>query len=214
MKNRRSFLSRVGAIGALFGFAGSVAGAQTSASTERWRPVKDAKDDWYDQIPGKRRIFFDCTSPAGVVDGGMFAGNFFNGNKEGYGLEPGDLAVLVGFRHNATCFGFNEAMWNKYGKVFSDNAGPWKDPKTGEPATTNVRKTSLENLAKRGVHFTLCNLSTHRFSSAVARATDQKADDVYKEISANLMPNARLVPAGIVAVDRAQEHGYSIAYVG
>ena len=213
MKNRRSFLSRVGAIGAFLGL-GSEAGAQTAASTDRWRPVKDAKDDWYDQIPGKRRIFFDCTSPSGVVDGGMFAGNFFNGNKEGYGLEPADLAVIVGFRHNATCFGFNEAMWNKYGKVFSDNAGPWKDPKTGEPATTNVRKTSIENLAKRGVHFTLCNLSTHRFSSAVARATDQKADEVYKEISANLMPNARLVPAGIVAVDRAQEHGYSIAYVG
>jgi len=48
----------------------------------------------------------------------------------------------------------------------------------------------------------------------VERCRDQKADDVYKEISANLMPNARLVPAGIVAVDRAQEHGYSIAYVG
>ncbi|HMD35283.1 MAG TPA: hypothetical protein VKH42_09960, partial [Vicinamibacterales bacterium] len=175
---------------------------------------KDAKDDWYDVAGSKRRIFFDCTSPAGVVDGGMFAGNFFNGNKDGYGLEQADLAVLIGFRHNATCFGYNEAMWNKYGKVFSENAGPWKDPKTGEPATTNVRKTSLENLAKRGVQFTLCNLSTRRFSGAVARATNQKLDDVYKEIAANLMPNARLVPAGIVAVDRAQEHGYSIAYVG
>ena len=214
MKNRRSFLGRLGAVGALFGFASSSAGAQTTVPSGRWQPLRDAKDDWYDQIPGKRRIFFDCTSPSGVVDGAMFAGNFFNGNKNGYGLEGGDLAVLVGFRHNATCFGFNDAMWAKYGVAFSEAAGPWKDPKTGEPATTNVRKASLEGLAKRGVHFTLCELSTHRFSAAAARAAGAKADDVFKEISANLMPNARLVPAGIVAVDRAQEHGYSIAYVG
>ena len=144
----------------------------------------------------------------------MFAGNFFTGCKDGYNLESNELAVLVGFRHNATCFGYNEAMWNKYGKILSANAGPWVDPKTNEPATTNVRRTSLENLAKRGVQFTLCNLSTRRFSGAVARATDQKPDDVYKEIAANLVTGARLVPAGIVAVDRAQEHGYSIAYVG
>ena len=63
----------------------------------------------------------------------MFAGNFFNGNKNGYGLEGGDLAVLVGFRHNATCFGFNDAMWAKYGVALSEAAGPWKDPKTGGP---------------------------------------------------------------------------------
>ena len=214
MKNRRSFLTRVSAVSALFGFAGAAADAQTAAPAGTWQPLRDSKDDWYEAAGSKRRLFLDCTSPAGVVDGAMFAGNFFTGNKNGYNLEPADLAVLVGFRHNATCFGYNDAMWNKYGKAFSDAAGPWKDPKTGEAATTNIRKTSLENLAKRGVRFTLCELSTHRFSSAAARATGGNADEIFKEISANLMPNARLVPAGIVAVDRAQEHGYSIAYVG
>ena len=214
MNNRRSFLSGVGAIGAFLGFAGAPAEAQTTPSGARWQAAKDPKDDWYDQIPGKRRIFFDCTSPAGIVDGAMFAGNFFSGNKNGYGLEDNDLAVIVGFRHNATCFGFNDAMWTKYGAALSQAADGFKDPSTGQPATTNLRKASLERLAKRGVHYTLCELSTHRFSAAAARAAGTKADDVFKEISANLMPNARLVPAGIVAVDRAQEHGYSIAYVG
>jgi intracellular sulfur oxidation DsrE/DsrF family protein len=33
-----------------------------------------------------------------------------------------------------------------------------------------------------------------------------------KEMAANLIPNARLVPAGIVAVNRAQERGYSFVY--
>jgi intracellular sulfur oxidation DsrE/DsrF family protein len=39
------------------------------------------------------------------------------------------------------------------------------------------------------------------------------ADTIYNEMVANLVPNARIVPAGIVAVNRAQERGYSLASV-
>ena len=37
--------------------------------------------------------------------------------------------------------------------------------------------------------------------------------DIFKELTENLIPNAHMVPAGIVAVNRAQERGYSFAYV-
>jgi hypothetical protein len=40
-----------------------------------------------------------------------------------------------------------------------------------------------------------------------------KVDDVLKELTGHLVPNARMVPAGIVAVSRAQEHGYTFSYV-
>ncbi len=36
---------------------------------------------------------------------------------------------------------------------------------------------------------------------------------MFEEMKANLLPNARLVPAGIVTVNRAQERGYSLATV-
>ena len=39
-------------------------------------------------------------------------------------------------------------------------------------------------------------------------------DDALKELGANLLPNGHIVPAGVVAVNRAQEHGYSFMYVG
>jgi intracellular sulfur oxidation DsrE/DsrF family protein len=38
-------------------------------------------------------------------------------------------------------------------------------------------------------------------------------DDVFKELTERLVPNARMVPAGIVAVSRAQEHGYTFSCV-
>ncbi len=37
----------------------------------------------------------------------------------------------------------------------------------------------------------------------------QEVDAVVKEITSNLIGNARMVPAGVIAVNRAQEHGYS-----
>jgi len=50
--------------------------------------------------------------------------------------------------------------------------------------------------------------------AAIAESTGGKADDVYKELADHLVQNSHLVPAGIVAVNRAQERGYSLAYVG
>ena len=34
---------------------------------------------------------------------------------------------------------------------------------------------------------------------------------VFEELKANLLPNARLVPVGILAVNRAQERGYTLS---
>ena len=36
-------------------------------------------------------------------------------------------------------------------------------------------------------------------------------DAIFAELSANLVANAHLAPAGIVAVNRAQERGYTLA---
>jgi hypothetical protein len=35
-------------------------------------------------------------------------------------------------------------------------------------------------------------------------------DTVYKELIANTIPNSRMVSAGVLAVNRAQEYGYTL----
>lgn len=57
-------------------------------------------------------------------------------------------------------------------------------------------------------------MATRRLAGGIAQSTGGNADAVYNELAANLLNNARLVPAGIVAVNRAQERGYSLAYGG
>jgi intracellular sulfur oxidation DsrE/DsrF family protein len=219
---RRSFLSRLAAATAVFGAAAgpgaNIARAQTPADG-RWQPVRHAQDDWLDQLQGRHRIFFDTTTPDGLADAIQFAGNYYTGNKNGYALESADLAVVVGLRHRSAPFAFNDAMWAKYGVTLAKRA-EFTDPKTKEAPKINfytpsvsdpsARARGLAGLIKAGVQFSVCDLSTHAIAGLIARASGGTADAAYKEIAANLIDHARLVPAGIVAVNRAQERGYSI----
>lgn len=228
MNERRSFLSRVAAGAAAFGgvmMKSHPANAQ-SAATAAFKPGRHAQDDWLDQIPGSHRFVFDSISPLGFGNALAFANNFFVANQNGYGLGNGDAAVVIIARHNSTCFAYSDAMWRKYGMAMGDAAGGFDDPKTKMRPSANVYNSTthvgvlpnngvtLESLINRGVHFAVCDMATHRFAGAIAAATKGNADEIYKELTSNLIRNAHLVAAGILAVNRAQERGYTFASAG
>jgi intracellular sulfur oxidation DsrE/DsrF family protein len=221
---RRSFFSLfnagVASLVALGGSRVAVAQVKTSAST-RWEPARHDQDDWLDQIPGKHRMVFDNPTPDVLADGLAFANNFFRTNRTDYGLQNNDLAVVIIARHRATPFGYNDAMWEKYGTIIAARSKV-EDPKTKMPPKLNLynatgygeliptRGATLESLAKQGAQFALCSVSTRGYASAIADSTKGNADEIFKELTSNLVTNARMVPAGIVAVNRAQERGYSL----
>ena len=74
--------------------------------------------------------------------------------------------------------------------------------------SANPHRAQLEALIKRGVHYAVCDMASHRFAGAIARKVDGDAEAVYKEMAANLIGNGHFVAAGIIAVNRAQERGY------
>jgi intracellular sulfur oxidation DsrE/DsrF family protein len=227
---RRSFLSRVGggiaALGAAWGGGSAVvraeeqAAAPAPAESARWQPTRHAIDDWLDQLPGKHRLAFDTMAPDRLEDAIQFAGNFYSANKGAYGVDSGDLAVVIVMRHRSAPFAYNDAMWAKYGGTLARRA-EFTDPKTKEAPNVNyftptvgdspARQRGIAGLIKLGVRFAVCDLSTHAIAGLIARDHGITADAAYKEITSNLVGNGRLVPAGIVAVNRAQERGYSIA---
>jgi intracellular sulfur oxidation DsrE/DsrF family protein len=202
----------MGAAAAALGLTSSPADAQP-ASDARWQPGREPKDDWFDRMPGRHRLFFDATSPKGAQEAGAFASNFYTANKKDYDLSDADLAVVICLRHHATPFAYTDAVWAKYGAAVADSI-KLTDPKFGQPPAANAYRSSFDALIKRGVHFAVCNMATHRIAGVIARKTDSKEEDIYTELVANAIPNCHFVPAGIVAVNRAQERGYSIAYVG
>ena len=67
-------------------------------------------------------------------------------------------------------------------------------------------------MVARGVHFAICNTATRRIASVVAEAAGLETDDVHKELNDNAIANGHYVPAGVMALSRAQEYGYSFMY--
>jgi intracellular sulfur oxidation DsrE/DsrF family protein len=225
---RRLFLARLGTGAGIVGAAAvgapaAMADVGSATPEETFRPARHAQDDWLDKIPGVHRFVFDCTTPDGFAMALQFAGNYYNTNESAYNLKGSDLAVLIIARHHATPFGYKDAIWAKYGKPISEQA-EFKDPKTNEAPTVNLYAAAgdgttgvagrMDALIKKGVQFGVCNTASKGIAGRIAKATGGDADAILAEIAANLVPNARLVPAGIVAVNRAQERGYSFVHPG
>lgn len=209
---RRSFLAQGALVVGAAGFITARADAQPAQGAP-WQPAREAKDDWLEQIPGKHRMFFDATSAQGAEESALFAGNYYRGNKDDYGLEPKELAVVIGLRHLATAFAFGNAIWAKYGAAIAD-AIPVKDPTTGTAPVRNIHKAAYDGLSALGARFAVCDMATRTFARVIARKVGSSADELYKELVADPIANTHVVAAGIVAVNRAQERGYSLAYVG
>lgn len=212
-KDRRALLSVMGAAAAGVALASTPARAQAGSSAPgAFSPARHKEDEWLGSLPGKHRVFIDTASLESANDGLLYANNLFIANKSGYGLEDGDIATVVCFRHYSTIFAYNNVIWAKYGKPLADSS-KYVSPRPTDTLATNPQR-SIDGLAKRGVHFAVCGLATKRIAGLLATASGGSADDILKELAANLVPNGHLMAAGVIATTRAQEYGYSLLVAG
>jgi intracellular sulfur oxidation DsrE/DsrF family protein len=222
---RRSFLSRLGLGAAALGAGvGSTVAASAQTATPRFQPARHAPDDWFDDAKGSHRLVFDTTTATAAGGALLYANNFIVSNKAGYNLDPADLAIVIIYRHFSTPFAFNDAMWAKYGGHMSEPIG-FTDPKTKQAPSSNLYRSpdygldlpnfgnTLDSLIQKGVRFAVCDMATRFFAGQLAQKTAGNADATYRELTANMIGNTHLVPSGIAAVNRAQERGYTFAYV-
>jgi len=203
-------LAGFGAIAAAGALGPRSASAQAASPVSApFTPTLHTEDSWMSAVPGQHRVVVDITSADGVPDGLRFAGNLLTAHKSGYGVDEADVAVIVCMRHGATPYGYADAVWSKYGKTFDAKTTPAPD---ANPYNSGSRMT-VADLSKRGVRFMICGLASRGLAGRIA-GQGGDADAVLKEFSANLIPNARLVPAGVIAVTHAQERGFALLYVG
>jgi hypothetical protein len=225
---RRSFLSQLGTgMTTLFGatlVGGTAQAGQAESSSGRWQAARHADDDWLDKLPGKHRIVFDTTMPDAFGSSLLYANNYFVANQNGYKLGDADLAVVIVARHFSTPFAYTDTIWAKYGDAFAQLIKV-TDPQSKQPAKINIYNSAahapslpsfgntVDGVLKRGVNFAVCQMATQFFAGEIAKIAKGDADAIYKELVANVVGNSHMVSAGIVAVNRAQERGYSFAYV-
>jgi intracellular sulfur oxidation DsrE/DsrF family protein len=220
---RRSFMKTLLGGAAALGLTGLTfkAKALNKISGVIPAPITNDKanpEEWLGKLQGKHKMMFDVP----VAKGGLFltyVNNFMDTNNE-TGTADKDLNVVVILRHYGAAFGFNDAMWEKY-KIGS--LVKFNDAETKEPAMRNVfykpqsgwpSDKSMHHAQKRNVLFCVCDRSINAFAEEFSSSMKLKASDVEKELRENLLPDMQLVPSGVWALGRAQEHGCAYCYYG
>lgn len=214
---RREFIRSVG-VGAV-AIAATVAGVSASAEVASAQVPKE--EPWLGRLNGKHRQFFDAVTPN---DGWalVFALNFIDKNMEAYGLKQSDVTTVIGLRHMAVPLALNDAMWSKYklGEFLKI-----MDKSTNAPATRNVFShvkagdmpfpgAAVDELVARGAIVTACEVALTALSGMAAGAAGLPPGNARSEWMSSLLPGVVVVPAGVLAVNRAQEKHCSYCYAG
>ena len=118
-------------------------------------------------------------------------------------------------------------LWEKYkfGEFFKID-----DPKTKAPSVRNMFwqpgpddfqvpgigpvAIGINDLQASGVMFCACNMAITVLSTVVAQHMKLDAEEVKKDWVAGILPGIQVVPSGVWAVGRAQEHGCAYCFAG
>jgi hypothetical protein len=202
--------------------AAGLAVAATSAQAQRrttFVPARHAEDAWLDDAIGSHRVFIDSASAEGGSNAVLYASNLLAAHTgEFYSGAASDMDIVVCFRHLSTPYGYNDAMWKKYGEMMINVMAPVTPPAetpTAHPLdmqAPNGMQLGVGLLARQGVRFAICRAATQFFSGQLAQATGQDMNDVFEELLANAIDSSRFFSAGVMAATRAQEYGYSLLY--
>ena len=218
--SRRTFL------GALA--LGTVAGGLTSLTVQAEEKPNDLidvpmheADEWFKGIKGSHRIVYDGSTPH---NGFPIIWNwaFYLTNNQ-TGSPDNDITGMTVLRHSAIPFAFENRIWEKYpiGEVFGiiDNATKtaskrnlYYEPNSGDFPMPQIE--GIKKLQERGAMFCVCDLAIKVYGAAVAKQMEIDPTEVYKDWTSGVLPGIQLVPSGVWALGRAQEHGCGYVFAG
>ena len=227
--HRRGFLGRIAGAAAAFSVAGSGASAEA-------QPTSGA-DDWLNNVKGTHRCLFDFPQHKNGVPL-LHILNYLNTYTQAYKTTPGQVAAVGTFYSMGTqasmSLAFNDAMWAKYGlgeyTGLKDAAGkPYTRNVFNKPDATDLHllmqgmqtpmipalggampALGIDSLQKMGTTFLLCANAFGGWCQELSVRGKGKAEDLQKDLGANLLPGVILVPAMVIAIEKAQAAG--IAY--
>ena len=225
--DRRHFLGRIAgaAAAASFSIAGSRAVAQESSA-----------DDWIKEVKGTHRCLFDF--PRHVNGFALLhVFNYLNTYSTAYKTTAGQVGAVGTFygvgAASSIPLAFNDSIWAKYelgaytglkdanGKFYTRNVFQRPTQKDLHllmqaidspmiPALADAMPAiGIENLQKIGAKFLLCNNALGIWCLELEARGKGKAPDIEKELRANTLPGVTIVPAMVIAIQKAQSAGIS-----
>ena len=224
--HRRGFLGRVLSAAAAAGV--SAAGARTAFAQE------GGADDWLKEVKGTHRALFDFPQHKNGFPL-LHIVNYLNTYKEAYKAAPGSVGAVGTFYgiggQSSISLGFNDATWAKY--ALGDYTG-LKDA-SGKGYTRNVflhptpddlhllmeavaspkiqgfagmmPVMGIESLQKMGTKFLMCANALGAWVLELEARGKGKAADIEKDLKSNVLPGVTIVPAMVIAIEKAQAAG-------
>jgi hypothetical protein len=194
---------------------------------------KSEADIWFDKVKGTHRVVFDVTRPHEIMP---FAWpKVFLMTNAATGTPETDCGVVVVLRHDAICYAFMDEVWKKYNFTEMFKAGepgpayhgadgsatvvgrnPFWATKHGDFQIPGIGPVDIgiKDLMASGVLFCVCNAAMTVYSNVAAGQVNIKPEEVMKEWKASLIPGIQIVPSGVWAVGRAQEHKCAYIFAG
>jgi hypothetical protein len=223
--NRRDFLGKLAMGAGAVSVAALPLSLRGAAESESFSSLPEDPEAWFDKIKGKHRIVFDVPTPHEIFP---FAWpRVFMITNSMTGTPEKSCNEVIVLRHEAIPYALNDQLWEKYklGEMFKidDPATKapsvrnmfWK-PKPGDfsvPGIGNVQ-IGINELQESGAMFCVCNMALTVYANVIGQKLGMDGGEVLKDLQAGILPGIQLVPSGIWAVNRAQEHGCSYCFVG
>jgi intracellular sulfur oxidation DsrE/DsrF family protein len=178
-------------------------------------------DEWFKKVKGKHKIIYDATEPNGGFPI-IWSWVFYKTNNA-TGTPDNELTSVVVMRHNGIALALDDKIYERYkiGEMFkvTDRATNSSATKNNfitptDPVMTSMGMDGITGMMKRGAMFCVCDIALSVYSGMAAKAVNGNPEEVKKEWVAGLIPGIQVVPAGVWAVGRAQEHGCAYCYAG
>jgi hypothetical protein len=229
---RRKFLSTIATGAAAIGLSAfgssTLAKAGSLSVPENGHTDFDELEEWFNKINGKHRIVYDVTQPHQGNELIMpFAwAKVFLITNAATGTPEKESSVVTVWRHSAIPFAMEDRLWAKYkfGEMFKIN-----DDTTGKPALRNrfwkpnpgysipgagPVPIGINDLQDSGAMFCVCKMAITVYSAVAAQAMNLKHEDVMNDWLSGILPNVKIVPSGVWALGRAQEHKCGYIFAG
>jgi len=195
-----------------------------------------AQDDWLGEVTGDHKCFFDFPNHKFGFPL-VHIRNYITTYLAAYG-ESSDRVGTVGSFYGmgpaaSIVMGFNDEIWEKYGlgeymglrdgngKPYTRNvfhrptaddshllAGVLQSPNFGVLGVS-ISDSGIESLQGRGTKFIMCNNALAGWAFELEARGKGIASEIDAELRANVLPGVTIVPAMVIAIEKAQETGIS-----
>ncbi len=211
--SRRDFVTRLAA----FAGAGALVPGIARGAEIPSRSPEDDLESWIVALKGKHRQIHH--SHEDWTNGIEYARRYKQAYPKEYGVKPGEVDSILAAHGKTGAITYVDAAWEKYGfgKMFEVK----ESPKSDKFVTKNIYYEGTDDAPgvrealAAGVVVLSCRTALRGLSHMLA---DEKKygsyDEIERDLTAALIPGVVLVPAMIIAIGRAQEHGCSYVYTG